>query len=381
MAGQLDHVLCYYFPNYHIDKRNEYWHGQGWTEWDLVKNARPRFAGHRQPIEPAWGHFDESDPKWAAKEIDLAADHGITGFIFDWYWYEDGPYLHEALLNGFLKAPNNNRLTFSLMWANHDWLNIHPASAMVHKCKQEPLAKGQISREAFDRMTDLIVKDLFSRPNYLKINGCPYFSIYEIGKFVAGYGSLEGAVEVINSFRAKTKAAGFPDLHLDICIWGFNVLPGEMSVRDPVAVAKALGCASVGSYVWIHHHNITKDGFPEASYEKCHAANQNVWREKTATFPVPYYPNVTMGWDSSPRTCQTDKFENRGYPFMSIMAGNTPAAFEHALRTAVAFLQPRKSPDRILLLNAWNEWTEGSYLLPDTVTGTAYLEAIKRVCT
>ena len=73
-------VAVYYFPEYHADARNDKWHGKGWTEWELMKAARPRFEGHRQPKVPAWGYFDESDPQWAAKEIDLAADSGITAF-------------------------------------------------------------------------------------------------------------------------------------------------------------------------------------------------------------------------------------------------------------------------------------------------------------
>lgn len=43
-------VGVYYFPNYHVDSRNEAAHGKGWTEWELVKLARPRFPGHRQPL-------------------------------------------------------------------------------------------------------------------------------------------------------------------------------------------------------------------------------------------------------------------------------------------------------------------------------------------
>src|SRR5580698_8957023 len=71
-------VACYYFPNYHPgDPRNDAWKGPGWCEWELVKNARPRFPGEHQPNVPLWGYGDESDPKVMEQKIDAAADHGI----------------------------------------------------------------------------------------------------------------------------------------------------------------------------------------------------------------------------------------------------------------------------------------------------------------
>ncbi|HRY50565.1 MAG TPA: glycoside hydrolase family 99-like domain-containing protein, partial [Candidatus Paceibacterota bacterium] len=83
-------VACYYFGQYHPnDPRNLKERGGPWSEWELIKAAKPRFPGHAQPKVPQWGYEDESDPRVMAKKIDAAADHGIDAFIFDWYHYED----------------------------------------------------------------------------------------------------------------------------------------------------------------------------------------------------------------------------------------------------------------------------------------------------
>jgi hypothetical protein len=74
-------VCAYYFPNWHPNHQNDKWHGKGWTEWNVVKYATPRFEGHKQPKVPLWGYEDESDPVVMSKKVEAAANYGIDGFI------------------------------------------------------------------------------------------------------------------------------------------------------------------------------------------------------------------------------------------------------------------------------------------------------------
>ena len=376
-------VAVYYFPNYHVDSINERWHGKGWTEWDLVKISKPRFQGHKQPKVPAWGYFDEANPTWAAKEIDLAANHGIDVFIYDWYWYENtGMFLQEGLEKGFLKAPNNHRLKFALMWANHNWMNIEPTA---YTNVQEKLTDGRVSEQLWDTITSYIINHYFNQPNYWKIDGKPYFSIFETTNFIASFGSLEKAAGAMQLFEDKVKKAGFPGLHFNCIDQGLSdnsvqsVFHNKATAGD---VFKALKTASLTSYNFTYVYDLSKAGWPTASYQKAIDANVNYWPVIGSKYPgIEYYPNVTMGWDVTPRLIQTDKFDTyKGYPWTPVFNGdNTPEAFQSALIKAKEFLDKKNYKNNIIILNAWNEWTEGSYLLPDKTTGTKYLEAIKNV--
>ncbi len=371
-------IAAYYFPNYHVDPRNERDHGPGWTEWELVRRAEPRFPGHAQPKVPAWGYEDESDPRAMARKIDAAADHAIDAFLFDWYWYDDGPFLERGLEKGFLQAPNVERLRFAIHWANHTWINIHPAKMSRSPFSESPvLYPGPVTRATFDTVTEYCIERYFRHPSYWRIDGKPLFAIYELACLLDGLGGLEATRDALASFRRKVEAAGFPGLELNAIVWSIPILPGETAVREPAELLRALGFDSVGSYVWVHH--VPLNDFPETSYPAVAEAAYAHWERSAEAYGMPFYPNVTMGWDSSPRTVQSDRFLNVGYPFTPTLAGNTPAAFEAALRRARAFLDTRPAGRRILSLNAWNEWTEGSYLEPDTVHGMGYLEAIRRV--
>ena len=159
-------------------------------------------------------------------------------------------------------------------------------------------------------------------------------------------------------------------------MWGQPILPGEGKPADTVKLIKDLGFDSVTSYVWIHHVGLPQQ---QTDYDVVRDAYFQYWRSVEHQFGVPYFPNVTMGWDSSPRADQRDEFGNVGYPFMNTISGNTPEKFKQALELTKQHLLEQKDGPRILNINCWNEWTEGSYLEPDTAHKMGYLEAIKAV--
>ncbi|MCA9239900.1 MAG: glycoside hydrolase family 99-like domain-containing protein [Planctomycetales bacterium] len=367
-------VACYYFGNYHPDDaRNVKQKGDGWSEWELVKAARPRFPGHQQPKVPAWGYTDESDPQAMAQKIDAAADHAINAFLFDWYYYDDGPFLEQTINQGFLKAPNNDRMCFALMWANHDWHDIHP----YHRGAPPKLMyPGKVSAETFDKACRHVIKDYFLHPSYWRLEGKPYFSVYDVVKLVEIFGSVPATREALDAFRGRAKQAGLPGVHLNVVMWGSTILPGEQLPAEPAQLVADLGFDSVTSYVWIHHVGLPKMQTP---YELVRDHYLKYWDDAAQRFGVPYFPNVTMGWDPSPRADQSQEYGNFGYPFMHTISGNTPERFEAALRETKNRLESRGLIPPVITINCWNEWTEGSYLEPDEQYGLKYLEAVKNV--
>ena len=119
-------VATYVFPNYHASALHNKLYAQGWTEYNLVRSARPWFEGHQQPRTPLLGELDESKPSTWETYNELCKQSGIDVLIWDWYWYDGKPCLHEALENGFLEAKNNKDVKFACMWTNHPWYVLYP---------------------------------------------------------------------------------------------------------------------------------------------------------------------------------------------------------------------------------------------------------------
>jgi hypothetical protein len=224
-------VLAYYFPSWHRDPRNAEWFGAGWTEWELVKGATARFPGHRQP---------------------------------------------------------------RVMWANHHLVDIFPSRSADGAIPQQ-LKDGALDRTAFESMARFMIERYFSRPNYLRLDGRPWFTLYDIANFVAGLGGVEAARDALDWFRAETERAGHPGLHLDAVLWSAAVIPtgsdSPLSAHetfDPVSAVDLSVDAGVGPESGgVHGRARARAGLPRpASHEASGRHRQRVERVDRGVVPA-----------------------------------------------------------------------------------------------
>ncbi len=366
LASKRYDVAAYVYPAYVSDdaRLRPFW-PMGMGEWETVLTMQQRNPGHYWRRWPLWGYVNEADPAVMEMEIEQAASHGVNVFIFDWYWYDGRPFMETTLTNGFLRARNRDRMQFYLMWANHDVLNYWD-TRIAHLGEENVIWRGAVGREEFEEVCLRYIEHFFRQPNYYKIDGRPVLMIYDVKNFIDGLGGVDEAAEAVKWFRRQVRKAGFPDLELQLTMWGPNLnysgFDAGKSDKPHDAFVRRIGFDSSSHYQFCHFLNVD-DEYP-------HLAEQAAaeWERLERDFSIPYYPHVSVGWDNSPRTRQS-----------AVVRNNTPENFEQALRKAKAYVDARPQLHPLITINSWNEWTETSYLQPDNVYGYGYLDAVKRV--
>jgi hypothetical protein len=350
-------VAAYVWPSCHHDERfgDMLW-PDGTGEWEVIKKGNPRFEGHYQPKIPLWGYEPDNDPQVMEKWIDAATSHGVNTFIFDWYWFDDGPFLESSLNDGFLKAKNNEKMKFYVMWANH---NVRRNYWNVHKFKDDNslLWDGAVDMKNFKEIVTRVIEQYFKKSNYYKIDGKPVFSLFSIDNFIRGLGNLGNARQAIDYFREETKKAGFPGLHVQTVVFD---TPNE----DLLNKIDALSSNSVTYYNWGGPH---PTDYIQWGVEAMGRRDQ--WDKALS---IPFFPNASIGWDDSPRFPHQTK-EN------IVHLNKSPEAFSSFLQKAKDYTDEHPEQAKLMTIFSWNEWIEGGYLLPDIKYGYSHLEAVRKV--
>ncbi len=340
-------LLAFYLPQYHPIPENDEWWGKGFTEWRNVANARPQFPGHYQPRLPGeLGFYDLRVPEVRKAQADLAREYGIEGFCYYHYWF-NGKLLLERPLHDMLESGEPD-FPFCLCWANEDWTR-----AWDGRSGQVLIGQHYTDEDDLEHIRYLL---RFFRDNrYVKVNGKPLFLVYRANR-------MPDPLKTTRLWREEAKRQGFddlylcrvesfPDEHSDPGAIGFDAsieFQPDWDNRGASLPIENEGGHSIYDYADIVRKMMNK---PEPAYRR--------------------FPGVCPSWDNSPRR-KKDAI---------IFINSSPELYQKWLRYAVEKVQDAEPDERIVFVNAWNEWAEGNYLEPDLRNGRTYLEATKRAVT
>lgn len=366
-------VAAYTFPGFHASALNEKLFAPGWSEYALMRGCTPWFPGHEQPRQPLLGALDERLPSTWEIYNRLAREHGVDAFIWDAYWYDDGPAFHEALEEGFLRAPNVATMQFAVMWTNHHWPvwfpNVDTAGrALIEYRLRSP---DHAEETAWRSLTHMVGR-YCHLPNYWRIEDCPVLVIWSPASLVQSLGEPRAA-KLLKNLRRYAQQCGHRDLHL------------HAPQPDPELLAR-LGLDSGGEFnpVHVRARALKSPKRHDISYAEVALSLVKDWLKAArgkARASLPMFPSASPGWDTAPRRIPY-RVDGKGpekvwAPAEVVVTGDTPALFKALVQGALAVLQsPGYRGPRVLTIGSWNEWTEGQYLLPDTRYGYGILRAL-----
>jgi len=353
-------IAAYVYPGWHATAERDRSFHPGFTEWELVTACAPRFPGHAQPRLPLLGTYDDRDPGQVALRISLACEHGVDAFVYGFFWCRGKRVFQEALDEGFLGSALGRATPFAVMWANRMPRRVLP----VRRADLPVIDEGRrVDTDVldFERLVGYLAERYFARPNYLRVGGAAYFSIFDSTFFLRELG-LERAREAIRRARLAVRELGLGGLHL-AAIDPSAALVGRLA---------EVGFDSVTHYVLLPAWK----GEALQDYATCAAARAREWSRYAAASGLPYMPSVAPGWDASPRAADFGPRRPDKYPWSPVVVGEHPELFGRALERALAFRSPRGVEDPLVLVASLNEWSEGHYLEPDQRFGHGWLEAV-----
>ena len=298
------------------------------------------FAG-RTPI---WGWRDDSQ-EIMERQIDLAAENGISYFSFCWYWADNkGPINVNAIekdskhlpMQLFMKAKNNKKMDFCLLVANHGGFEI-------------------VGKDAWKQAADYWIT-LFKHPSYLKVGGKPLIVI-----FAPPGANAEGLAYL----QEAAKKEGFPGVAVACC--------GNGKAEDGFSIRTFYNITPAGTW--------TNKVSEKHLYKEIIEADTKAWK---GTAEQPLIPLSTVGWDRRPwEGGNGEGFSPKGVDVTWYYEKATPAEFQSLLEQMVQWMDKnpdQATKDRLALVYAWNEIGEGGWLVPckDDPNGE-YLKAIRKV--
>lgn len=311
--------------------------------------GQPIYLGHDQPKFPAdLGFYDLRIDDVRDAQADMARVHGISGFMYYHYWFTGKPLL-ETPINRLTAGPND--FPFCLMWANENWTRTWDGGS------QQVLAGQNYEGGAAADFIESVIP-LLSDPAYMRINGRAILAVYRASQ-------IPHVSDVVTYWRDRAKRDGI-ELHL-------------LSVVGPAIDGLGLDAESAGfdgTLDFPPHHKRRVNCTPAHLHRRFAGgifSYGTVVRDSVAhlggLLQAGENPGVMVGFDNTARYQRNAR----------VWYGSNPYTFHRWFAAAVAAVQSRPEEERLVFVNAWNEWAEGAILEPSDRFGKTYLLAVRDV--
>ncbi|GAB3940739.1 hypothetical protein GCM10028805_03000 [Spirosoma harenae] len=299
--------------------------------------------------KPIWGWLTSS-PAIVQKQIDAAANAGISFFSFCWYPTSQNNKTSQTnplnrALGFYLKAPNQKRLKFCLMVANHQGFFIGPS-------EWKNVSEAWLT--------------LFKQPQYIKVNGKPLLIFFTINSLLQKFGNAQAVHQALDSLRTAAQGQGLTGVSIAVC---------QAGSKEDQILARQCGVDILTGY------NYHSAGFRRNNQvvpiDSLIVGSRRIWNQFIES-PVPYIPVATLNWDPRPWAAT-----NKSYANSSRYTGYSSGSVYRSITDAIKWINqhPNNTPkERIILTYAWNENGEGAWLTP-TESQPNLLEGVKKAVT
>jgi Glycosyltransferase WbsX len=341
-------LIAFYLPQFHPIPENDGWWGPGFTEWTNVTRGRAMYKGHNQPRRPGeLGYYDLRVREVRHRQAELAAKYGIHGFCYYYYWFSGHRLLEHPL--DLMLADRDLNFPFCVCWANENWSRRWDGSEHDILMEQKHLPEDPAR---FIEDLAPVLRD----PRYIRVNGAPLLLVYRAD-------IIPGLTGVLRTWRKTAEDLGIPHLHI-CAVQSFGYSTGLEDGFDAMVEfpPHSIGVGEITDSV---------AGVSPRFKGKIYSYPEVIryCLRLGAGVGLPVYRGLMTGWDNTPR---------RGYT-SHIFHNATPEHYEVWLRRLIDYTRRHHEGDqRLIFVNAWNEWGEGAYLEPDHKYQYRLLEATAR---